>query len=197
MSQKRKLILREGTDVDIVNNDGVVIQTKSLIGRATSQFSTPIALENERKGHFLPESKIDNGYIVINRVTGETHLTIAVYAEMFKGNILSNAVHMYKCNSVMTVGGLKSVADNRGNIRREFVSKYENKPIYLQQVSASLRQYDPGLHQDTEFIIFSSKVDVDALDTITLEDGSKLKVIACNNFVFKGVSRIQVKSETR
>ena len=68
--EKRKIILTEGIPIEITDTNNNKTNSIGLIGRASKQFMNSLSLEENRRGYFLPETKLDNGYLVHNKVTG-------------------------------------------------------------------------------------------------------------------------------
>jgi len=146
------------------------------------------------------KSEIKNGYTVENIVTGEYYLTVAVIPEVYNNTILSIAAHIFKCNATVNINGLTETWDEYGNRTFSTTSKVSNKLCYIQSVSNELKQYDPGLHPDTKYVIYIGECLAAILDTVEIINYSpetKLKIVDVNNFIFDGISKIQVKAETR
>jgi hypothetical protein len=197
---KRKIILKEGTPVILYPPTGAPIESKALIGRASKQFMNSLSLEENRRGYFLPDVNLDNGWIVLNNTTGEYYIAIAVYPEIYNTEILSIASHMFVCNAVIDISGFSEVWDDYGNKEVTPVVKVSGSRCYLQHVSAELRQFDPGLHHDAEYIIYTQQCDVNLLDTIKLKNNSpeiNMKIVDINNFSFNGITKLQVRTDSR
>lgn len=198
--EKYKIIQRWGSSVTVKPITGDEFTTKALVGRGTQLFSSTISMESIRRCYFLPDVNIDNGYIVENNVTGETYLAIAMYPEEYNGKVLSMASMMYVCNAIVNIYGITDSYDEYGNKTSDKEPVVTDASCYVQRVTADLRQYDPGLHPDAEDVIFLSRCDADLMDTIEIVSDSvmkKVKAVDVNNYLFNGVTRIQVKSETR
>lgn len=198
--EKYKIIQRWGSSVTVKPIIGDEFTTKALIGRGTQLFSSTISMESIRRCYFLPDVNIDNGYIVENNVTGETYLAIAMYPEEYNGKLLSRASIMYVCNAIVDIYSVTDSYDEYGNKTNKIASVVSDAPCYIQRVSADLRRYDPGLHEDAEDIIYLQSCNVGLMDTIELKNvipNKKVKAVDVNNYLFNGVTRIQVKSETR
>jgi len=196
--EKRKIILTEGIPIEITDTNNNKTNSIGLIGRASKQFMNSLSLEENRRGYFLPETKLDNGYLVHNKVTGENYLCIAVYPETYKNSVLSIVTHMFVCNCVININSVQDIWDDYGNKTTQLVKKCENELCYIQQVSTELRQTDPGIHKDAQFIIYTKFTDINLLDTIELvNEKVSVKVIDNITFAFKGIAKVQVKLETR
>jgi hypothetical protein len=199
--EKQAIVRREGVPVDIVDTDGVVASTRALIGRASKQFNSTLSLEHFRRGYFLPEVPVDNGYVCHNIPANEDYILVAVYPEMIRGKVATNASHMMVCNSTLDIMGDDiETADDRGNITKEPQVKYSQLKCHTQVNSPDLKLYDTGLHPDTEYVIFAPGVQIAELDRIILTNGIQtlpLKVIQPDYISYPGVVVLQVKSETR
>lgn len=198
--EKYKLINKLGSPVTVKTPSGSSYETKVFVGRATQLSSSILSLESTRRCYFLPDVDIDNGYIVENTVTGDTYLAIAMYPEEYNGKLLSRASIMYICNAIVDIYSVTDSYDEYGNKTNERTSVVSDAPCYIQRVSADLRRYDPGLHEDAEDIIYLQGCNVGLMDTIELKNvipSKRMKAVDINNYLYAGVTRIQVKSETR
>ncbi len=199
-SEKFKIINREGTSVEIFPPAGDSFYSKALIGVAAKNFTSPVSLESNKRSYFLPDTEVANGYIIKNMINGEYYLTVAVVPEIYSNRILSIAAHLFKCNATVNIKGFTETWDAYGNKTKATSSKVSEELCYIQSVSNELRQYDPGLHPDTRYVIYISQCSTTILDTVEITEYSpetKLKVVDVNNFIFEGISKIQVKAETR
>ena len=198
--EKYKIISRHGSPVTVKPPSGSSYETKALVGRATQLSSSTISLESTRRGYFLPDVDINNGHIIENYITGDTYLAIARYPEVYNGKILSVALIMYVCNAVVDIYGVTDSYDEYGNRTQNPNPVVTDAPCYIQRVSADLRRYDPGLHEDAEDVIYLQGCEAGLMDTIEIKNVTptkKVKAVDINNYLFEGVTRIQVKSETR
>lgn len=198
--EKYKIISKQGTTVTVKPPAAEPYETKVLVGRATQLSSSTISLESTRRCYFLPDIDIDNGYIVENTISGETYLSIAMYPEMYNGKILSYASIMYVCNAVVDIYSIVDTYDDYGNKTQSPETVIANAPCYIQRVSADLKRYDPGLHEDAEDVIYLQGCEAGLMDTVEITSVTptkKVKAVDVNNYLFEGVTRLQVKSETR
>ena len=51
--EKRKIILKEGTPVEIIDTNNNIIKSTALIGRASKQFMNSLSLEENRRCYFF------------------------------------------------------------------------------------------------------------------------------------------------
>lgn len=201
IEEKRQIILDMGVPVQVKQTDGTLLhETKSLIGKATKQFFSEISLEYHRKGIFVPEVTVSNGVFVDNMVTNETYLVVATMPELIMSEVGSTIARLIECNSKVTIKGISETADQYGNITTEPVTKADLMPVHVEAITAELRQYDPGLHPNVQYRIYSPSIDLDVLDTVSLSVNGKtqkFKVEALDYISFQGIVLIDIASETR
>jgi len=197
---KRKIILSEGVPVSITDRTGNVVDTKALIGRANKQFDNTVSLETHRRGQFLPDVVVDSGFIVANSTSLEEYLTIAVYPEVVRGQLVSRVSHMFVCNCTVDIRGIVETATPSGQIKRQDVVKMAGQKAYVQALSGDLKQYEAGLHEDAEYRVFAPVTDVSLLDKLIIHFDSfviPLKIVHLNFLTYSGIVVIQACSETR
>jgi hypothetical protein len=193
--EKYKIIQKEGSPVTV---DGSA--TKALIGRGSSHTSSIISVEAVRKGYFFPDAEVGNGSIVTNEITDETYLVVATYPEEYSGKVLSINTSMYVCNATVDIQSVITEYDENGDKTTKPNDVLSDGPCYLQRVSAELKQYDSGIHPDAQYIIFVTACEAGLMDTIAVKNHEpplQFKAVDINNFIFEGITRIQVKAETR
>lgn len=193
--EKYKIIQKEGSPVTV---DGGA--TKALVGRGSSNASSIVSVEAVRKGYFFPDFPVGNGSIVVNSVTGETYLVVATYPEEYAGKVLSINTLMYVCNATVDIQSITIEYDENGDKTAQTNSVLSDASCYLQRVSSELKQYDSGIHPDAQYILFVPACMAGLMDTITVKDHTpplQLKAVDINNFIFEGITRIQVRAETR
>ena len=199
--EKHRIINRQGVSVEVISPSNVITPTKALVGRATKQFNSTLALEHFRRGYFLPSITVDGGYLVHNLIANEYYLTVAMYPEIINGQLASNVSHMVVCNSTLDIMGDDiETADDRGNITKTPQVKVTDLRVYTQAASGDLKLYETGLHPETEYVIFAPGMVIAPLDRVTLKDTVQtipLKVIHTDYTSYPGVVVLQMKSETR
>lgn len=199
IDDKRDIIISEGVSVEVYGID-YAVSTVAIIGRASTSTSTLIALESHRRANFLPEVPLPCGSTVYNNVTKERYVIISTFDEVLENEKAATVCIMYLCNAELTVSSVVEDADENGNITLIEVEKYKNVPVHITQVNAELRQMDPGLSPDAEYVIYMTGYDLDILDKFVVRKGSRelaLKVLSCDYFVFDGAVQIQAATETR
>lgn len=202
ITEKHRIIRRMGVTVDIISPDGDVMQSKILLGRASQVFSSNMEnIESHRRGQFLPETNIDNGYIVHNPITGEDYLVVSIYSDIINNTLSTKVSHMLVCNvSIDVMGDDIEEADDRGNIRRTPQVKYTDLKAYLEVVNMDVKQYDIGLHPDTEYLVYVSAKDISLLDRVIVTIGERklpTKVVGTDYAKYPGILILQLSSETR
>lgn len=198
---KRQIILDEGVPVDVYDYTGSLLgSTTALIGKATKQAMTEISLEYHRKAHFVPDFDIPNGLIVHNKITNEKYLAVANMVESYGNEVIAKISRLVESNALVTIKGFSETADENGDIFRGEVDKATNLPVHVLPVTAELKQYQPGLHSDAEYVIFCPEMDLDLLDMVDITKGTKkipVKIVYVDILSFEGVVLINVCSETR
>lgn len=196
--EKEKIIKRFGTTVLIKYKDGTTKQTKGLVERAKQNSASFIVLEALRKGDFLVADNVENGCIIYNLANGEKYLVIGIYPFVFKDDVLSTVANLVVTNATLTVKQIKEVADTNGNIRKIPIDVIKDLECYVQKVNYQYKQLNPGININTDYVIYAPKIDLNSLDKITITADGKtynLKVIACNNFLFDGLSYIEATND--
>jgi len=200
VNEKERIIKKMGTICTILYPDGAEKQSKFFVRKATSQFTNMIAIESQRKGDFLYVDNITGGCIVTNNVSNESYLVVATNSETFRDMVLSTVTSMFICNSFLTVYSLRQTADENGNITKNPEVILDDCKVYSQVVDQTLKQYAPGLHEETEFIIYAPYFKINTLDQLVLTssfDNYRLKVVASYTVNYPGIVVIEAKTETR
>lgn len=199
--EKRQLILDEGVPVEVHDHTGALLYTtKALVGKATRQSMSEISHEAHRKAHFIPELDIRNGLIVTNLVTLDKYITLANMVEAYGNEVVTVISRMTETNAVITVTGLVETADENGDIFKGDVVKVADLPAFVEVITGELRQFQPGLHPNSEYVIYCSAMDFEALDKVVITKGSreiKVKVDYVDYLTYEGAVLLQVCSETR
>lgn len=200
LEEKRQIILDEGLSIQVLDHTGAVLaNTKAIIGRASTQ-NFEMRLEHYRRMQFLPDAGATNGCIVRVISTNEDYLILATMNEVIHNQHVAVSAIAVSCNAELRVEGIQEKADKRGNISKIPVVKAERLKSHVQLLTADLKQYDPGLHQDAEYRIYAPLFDIDILDQVTMYINGKsvkLKVVAVYYTQFDGIVTLEVKTETR
>jgi hypothetical protein len=198
---KQSIIRSEGVVVDVTDLNGMSVTTSALIGRSNSgQGNNANLLESMRKAQFLPTIGVVGGEHVTNTTTGETYLIVGTQDELIQGQKAAIICYMYVCNATVTISGITEVADKNGNIKRAPIDKLKDVSVYVQQITADMRLYDPGLSPDADYRLYIPVVDIDLMDKVTVSMNGRstpLKVVSADYLQFNGVVVVQAKTETR
>lgn len=200
VNQKQKIIKNRGSDVILIDLEGCNCPVRALIGRASKQFNNMLSLEAHRRAHFLPNTRVDSGYMIYDVNLDKYYICISTYKELIVNKVSSIASHMLVCNSELTVSREEEVADDRG--RREKTSEVikDHVKISLQINSQDLRLYLTGNHPDSEFIAFAQDFDVKLLDKIVVNNGLQaltLRLMSFDRISYPGLVLLYLSSETR
>jgi hypothetical protein len=171
-----------------------------LIGRASVAVSSLISIEAHRRAHFLPVVNVVGGNRIHSSVVNEDYIVIATYPEIIGSLVSSLAARLLVSNGTLTVKRDVKTADEYGNVTTTQTDIVTGRKAYIESTREGLKQYNPGLNPDAEFVIFVGSFTVDLLDKVTIISGgvtTKLKVISANYSDFEGVVWIQAKTETR
>lgn len=201
---KSTIIRKYGTDVTVQRYLGDMVATseptRALLGRATRTNTNLETSESQKEGIFLPGFDVDGGDFVINTKHNEDYVVVTTHQEYDGNLVLSIVTNLMKCNHKLTVNGNTQVADDRGNLKTVFGSRYKDVPCYLEHVSSKLRQYMPGLSPDTEHLIYTTDLNIELVDQIVIMVGqrkSTFKVVALDYTSFPNLVVIEVSKDVR
>lgn len=200
-STKTKLIHQYGTSVVVQRlSTSEIFNTKAIIGRATSTITNMSMLEDQKEVIFDYLFDLKSGDFVINQSTNEKYVVGAIHNEMFKNDVISHVGAVLKCNNLATIKSLQQIADNRGNLKNQFVSIYNQIPCFVKNVGDELKQYDSGLHPDTEYRIYTTLLTVKETDKIYITVQGQLeefKILTKDYISFSGMLIIDVCRDIR
>lgn len=90
--------------------------------------------------------------------------------------------------------------DENHNVVQQWQVQVSSVPAFGQIVTANLRQEDPGLLDATKYVFqipkFSNSISAVALDRMVY-DGSNFQVESVDNTGLRGISRVQLSTDTR
>lgn len=203
-SYKSTIIRKYGTSVCvdrlIESEIAMISSTKALLGRASRNNNNMRTLNNQKEGIFLPDCDVQSGDFIRHVSRGDVFVVGGVHPEYEGDSILSKVCNLLVCHHTLTIRGTVRVADERGNLKTQFGDKYKDVPCYLEEVDDGLRQYEPGLHPDTEYRIYTAKLEIDDNDQLVINvlgKEEKFKVVARNYVTFPGLLVIEVKRDVR
>lgn len=199
-SYKSKIILKYGTDLIVSRFGEEERKTKALLGRGSRNNTNMKRLESQKEGIFLPDFDVRGGDFVINPNHNEMYVVSGAHKE-YDGNFtLSVVVNLLKCNGSITVKENKRVADSRGNLKTVFEDKYTDLPVFLQEVTNELRQYEPGIHPDTEYRLYTTSIEIAEVDQVlvtVLGRTENMKVISKDYTTFPHMVVLEVNRDIR
>jgi hypothetical protein len=198
---KSKLIQTTGSTVRVLKfATQVATDTKAVTGRSTRTNTNMIALESQKEGIFLPEISIDSGDFVIEAISNETFVVSGTMPEIVRDQKIATIAILLKCNNLLTVGDLVLAGDLRGNLSNQFNATHSDVPCYVRQVDNKLRQYDSGLHPDTEYEIFTTHLmlkETDKAFIMVNGVGEEYKVISKDYITFPNMLVMQACRDIR
>ena len=201
---KSKIIKRHGTKVIVDRfEDGsfTTRETKALLGRASRNNNNMRTLNNQKEGIFLPTFDIRSGDFVSHGTRGEKFVVGGVHPEYDGDRILSHVCNLLLCSHQLTIKGNTRQADNRGNLKTVFGDKYVDIPCHVEEVTDELRQYESGLHPDTEYKVYTALLqDVDLTDQLMLSINSteeKFKVVSTDYVTFPDMLVLEINRDIR
>lgn len=200
---KIRIIKAQGNDVTVtkyINGIPTEKKTKALVGRLNKNITNMRQLENYKEGIFLPDSGLDSGDFVYNHTLDENYVISGTHNESYKNETLSIVANLLKCNHLLTLKSLKKVADTRGNLKNGLAPVLKGLPCYVEKVTSELRQFDAGIHPDTEYRIYTTALDIKETDQIVLTVYGKektFKVTAPDYDTFPKMLVLEVCSDVR
>jgi hypothetical protein len=203
-STKTKFIKKYGSKVTVKNwAAGVFTEPKpthALLGRGNRTNSNMKLLQTLREGIFPAEADIDSGYFVENVTQRETYIVGGTLLEYGINETLSIVANLLICNGLMTLKGQKKVADTRGNMKTEFVVTCADLPCSFTEVSNDLRVADAGILPETEYMVYSTLVDVIETDQLILTVNGKnesFKILSKDYVTFPNMVVLQASRDIR
>lgn len=200
---KARIIKSEGNEVRVtryLTMSPIEFETIALLGRMEKSPTNMKRLESFKQGVFLPGDGIESGDFIYNIPQNEHFVVSANHIETHRNQHLSTVADLLKCNHLIGVISMQEVADNRGNVKYLPVTTYEAIPCYIEKVTSDLRQIQAGIHPDTEFLVYTSSIDVDEEDQIQFFDHSTkkpYKVIATDYVTYPMMVVIEIRSDVR
>lgn len=200
---KTKFIKKYGTSIKIrryVSGSFEEHASFALLGRGSRTNSTMRLLESLREGIFTHDAAVDSGYFVENAAQNEVFIIGGTQPEYGVNGALAVVANLLLCNSSLTIRGQKQVADGRGNLKTQFTTSCQDLPCYVQEVTSELRQYDAGLLPDTDYLIYSTAIDVLETDQLLLSvrgNAESFKVLARDYVSYPNMVVLQVSRDIR
>lgn len=190
MSYAEKFLLAHGQDAVIYRD--TQINTKVSIKRSSRAVYNIGLREGYWEGLVLAETELQSGEILI--IGNDRFLVQSVNADYAS---TEHAFFAAKCNAVIQHKREEETLDDNNNLVKDWVTKNANVDAYGEIVTYQLRQYDPGLLEQTRYIFQVPKsIGVIELDRIVY-NGSNYQVVSIDDVALKGVVRIQLAVDLR
>ena len=175
----------------IIERD-VPVETKVSIKRSTRSNSSPGAREAFWEGLILAESNLQSGEVI--NINGIRYLVQTADPDPASGEY---AFFAAKTNAVVTQKRYEEYLDENNNIVKGWNDINTNVPVFGMVVTAKLRQEDPGLLDQTRYVIQAPKwINAKLLDRIVL-DGNNYQIESIDPLSLTGVLRIQLGLDVR
>lgn len=204
MKQYKSTIIRKyGTTVNVKRfyDKGVdERETKALLGRGTRNNVNMFKLATQKEGIFLPDFDVVSGDYVENKNHNEMYVVVGTHQEYDGNRTLSIVTNLLKCDYKATIKGHTRTTDSRGNLKSVFGDKYVDVPCYVEKVSANLRQYEPGLHPETEHKVYLTDIDVTEVDQLVLNINGRdkpFKVLTTDYISFPNLLVLEIGGDIR
>jgi len=120
-------------------------------------------------------------------------------AQTVEPDYASGETHFYaaKVNATLTIQRYKETLDVNNNIVQQWVLVAGNVPAFGEAVTASLRQYDPGLLPNTKYLFqIPRSIGVQLLDRVVY-NGNPYQVDSIDDLMLPGLVRVQCSADTR
>lgn len=192
--EKIDIIHEEGTPVQIIRNS--TVDTVALIGMVVKSSFEMFAIENMRKGVFLPNINLINGEEIRDVIRDDYFITMGVYPEIYEGKVVSYITMLLKCNAEMTISSYKRTADENGNIKTVLDSTSNIKGYKLMD-SEKVKQFDSGILPDAKAVVYipyNSSIVVGSQVTL---NNSKYKVLGVDSGSFENTLVLQLGTDVR
>lgn len=168
------------------------VQSKVSIKRSTRSNRDLGVREAYWEGLILADSGLISGEVLT--IGAEKYLVQSVNQDTASGEF---AFFAAKCNMILQHMRYVEDTDENNNVIQEWQTITPDVPSYAEVVTYALRQYDPGLLEQTRYIIQVSKtIGAVLLDRFILPDGN-YQVVSPNNVGLQGTSILQLGVDTR
>lgn len=201
---RTKFIKKYGTKVNVRKLDSGSFTepypTIAMIGRGSRTNSTMRLLQTLREGIFIADADVDSGHFVENPTTNEVYIVGGTLPEYGINETIAIVANLLLCNSTLTLKTQKKVADARGNMKTEFVAVAEDLPCHLMEVSNELVQVDSGVHPETEYMVYSTSLEVTETDQLSLTVTGKsesFKILSREYVTYPNMVVLQVRRDIR
>ena len=193
----RSLIRREGNDITVHTEPPY--KTKAIISKHTSLSSTNSSqMLHSRRIYMENDTKIKTGVLLSDSI--RRYIVVGVYEEYLRGRVLDKVSHVLDCNCKYTNIKYKITTSDTGKITKTIEESIVDTYAHLSTTRDELIQYKPGLHKDTEYVMYSPVTEVVILDTLSIDFSDitlKLKVLTIDFITYPGLLLLELCNETR
>jgi hypothetical protein len=190
MSYAGKFLKSKGQDCTIKRTPTVT--TKVSIKRSTRSSRDLGSREAYWEGLILADALLQSGEVLT--IDGENYLVQSVNYDPAS---VEHAFFAAKSNASLTHKREIETLDENNNPIKVWSIINADVPSYLEVVTYSLRQFDPGLLEQTRYLAQVPKsIGVVILDRLVLEDGN-YQVVSINNAGLQGISILQLAIDLR
>jgi hypothetical protein len=190
MSYAGKMLKARGQSCTI--NRTPVTTSKVSIKRSTKSSTDLGSREAYWEGLILADALLQSGEVLT--IEGENYLVQSVNADPAS---TEHAFFSAKSNASLTHKREVETLDENNNPIKIWATINAEVPSYIEIVTSSLRQFDPGLLEQTRYVVQVPKsIGVIMLDRLVLEDGN-YQVVSINNAGLQGISILQLAVDLR
>lgn len=190
MSYAEKYLKAHGQDCTIKRTPAVT--SKVSIKRSTKSSRDLGSREAYWEGLILADSLLQSGEVLT--VRSENYLVQSTNYDHASGE---HSLFAAKSNATLIHKRETETLDENNNPIKVWSTINPDVPSYLEVVTYSLRQFDPGLLEQTRYVAQVPKsIGAIILDRFVLEDGN-YQVVSINNAGLQGVSILQLAVDLR
>lgn len=190
MSYTSKFLESRGQSCTILRT--VPVSTKVSMKRATKSVGDLAVRDAYWEGLMLASANLASGEVFD---VGGTRFI----AQTVETDYTSKETHFFatKVNATLAIQRYEETLDANNNIVRQWISVAEGVPAFGEAVTASLRQYDPGLLPNTRYLFqIPRSIGVQLLNRIVY-NGNPYQVDSIDDLMLLGLVRIQCSVDTR
>lgn len=192
MSYAERFVKAHGQNATIPRD--VPVNTKVSIKRSTRASRDVGMREAYWEGLILADAELKSGEVL--EIGTDKYLVQSVNSDPASGE---HAFFAAKANSVLQHKRPEETGeiDENNNPVVSWETKNDNVPAYIEVVTYALRQYDPGLLEQTRYLAQVPKsIGAEMLDRFIL-DGKNLQVVSINDAGLQGISILQLGIDLR
>jgi hypothetical protein len=191
MSYAGKMLKARGQSCTI--NRTPVATSKVSIKRSTKSSTDLGSREAYWEGLILADALLQSGEVLT--IEGENYLVQSVNADPAS---TEHAFFSAKSNASLTHKREVETLDENNNPIKIWATINAEVPSYIEIVTSSLRQFDPGLLEQTRYVVQVPKsIGVIMLDRLVVFEDGDYQVVSINNAGLQGISILQLAVDLR